>query len=111
MSADQLARIEDLERQVAELRDLSDRRFAYLARGFLLFHDNLTDLRRDVLALLGPLLRDGVVAEADMDATRDLLDMKLAVDEVTQPEYEALHEFRDRLHEELKRVEQGQPRP
>ena len=105
MSDELRARIERLEREVAELRALNDRRFVYLARGFPLFHDELGDLRRDWLALLGPLLRDGVVTEADVDATRDQLDIKFAVAEVTEPEHQAMHEFRDQLHQELKRLE------
>ena len=100
---------EDLSARLDALERLNDARFAYLASGFILFHDQMKELQRDLLALIGVLLRDRVVTEADMNATRDLLDIKFAVDEVTEPEHQALHVFRDRLDQELKRLADEAP--
>jgi len=100
---------EDLSARLDALERLNDARFAYLASGFILFHDQMKELQRDLLALIGVLLRDRVVTEADMNATRDLLDIKFAVDEVTEPEQQALHVFRDRLDQELKRLADEAP--
>jgi len=100
---------EDLSARLDALERLNDARFAYLASGFILFHDQMKELQRDLLGLIGVLLRDRVVTEADMNATRDLLDIKFAVDEVTEPEQQALHVFRDRLDQELKRLADEAP--
>lgn len=106
MHEDLIARFERLERLVAELSTIMDRQFAYLAHGFVSFHDSLKDLEGDMCALRGVLQSKDVIDPGDIDAVRAEVDQVLSLEHAVTDEFASLHQFRARLEEELKRLEQ-----